>query len=276
MRGLGKGLAISAEIGSAPVEADPTRLEQIINNLLDNAFKYTPAGGAVRVSVGCHDGQAVLTVADSGIGISPALLPKVFDVFMQGAASIDRARGGLGIGLAVVRAMVEQHGGSVHVDSAGEGRGSAFSVRLPLAVAAPAPLKAPADVVPAAQALTVLVVDDNDDAREMLAQVLTISGYAVLQAINGRQALLVAERERPAVAVIDIGLPDLSGYEVAVRLRALALTADMGLIALTGYGQDGDRSRALESGFDIHLTKPADLTALVLAIAKCKKPTLVN
>ncbi|QYF94957.1 response regulator [Massilia sp. PAMC28688] len=271
MRGLGKGLAITAEIGAAPVEADPMRLEQIINNLLDNAFKYTPAGGAVRVTVAAQDGKAVLEVADSGIGISAALLPKVFDVFMQGAASIDRAKGGLGIGLAVVRAMVEQHGGSVRADSLGEGRGSVFTVVLPLASGAAPAVEARAEPAAMAPGLRVLVVDDNDDAREMLTQVLTISGYTVLQAINGRQALLVAERELPAVAVIDIGLPDLSGYEVAVRLRALAATARIGLIALTGYGQDGDRSRALESGFDIHLTKPAKLDALVDAIAKASK-----
>lgn len=268
MRGLGKGLAITDEISSAPVQADPMRLEQIINNLLDNAFKYTPAGGSVRVTVSVQDQQAVLQVADSGIGISAALLPKIFDVFMQGAASIDRAKGGLGIGLAVVRAMVEQHGGRVQADSVGEGRGSTFTVRLPLAAPAPAAQDAGTPAAPASQGMRVLVVDDNDDARDMLAQVLTISGYTVLQAINGRQALLVAEREQPVVAVIDIGLPDLSGYEVAVRLRALGVTAGMGLIALTGYGQDGDRTRALESGFDVHLTKPANLAALVEAIAK--------
>lgn len=273
LRGVGKGLTITTEIGTAPVEADPMRLEQIINNLLDNACKYTPAGGEVRVSVRVHEGYAQLQVADSGIGISAALLPKVFDVFMQGAASIDRAKGGLGIGLAVVRAMVEQHGGSVRADSIGEGRGSTFTVCLPLAQAGGAAMPDPDQhTLQTVGGLRVLVVDDNDDARDMLAQVLTISGYAVLQAINGRQALLVAERELPAVAVIDIGLPDLSGYEVAVRLRALGVTAGMGLIALTGYGQDGDRMRALASGFDVHLTKPANLTALVEAIAKASNP----
>ncbi len=270
IRGAGSRHAVQAQIESVWIDADPTRLEQIINNLLDNAFKYTPDGGVVEVTVRAERGDALLEVRDSGVGIDSALLPKIFDVFTQGPATIDRAKGGLGIGLAVVRAMAVQHGGSVSVVSPGGGKGSTFSVRFPCAQhieSVPAPALWP--TASAAQ-MRVLVTDDNEDARDLLVQVLEVSGYLTLQASDGAEALRIAAESSPAVAVIDIGLPDLSGYEVAMRLRANPATASIKLIALTGYGQEADRLRALESGFDVHMTKPADIARLLTEIASAR------
>lgn len=267
MRGVGAGYQVRADIDSVIIDGDPTRIEQIITNLFDNAVKYTPAGGSIDVSVHAERGDAVLQVRDSGIGIGPALLPKIFDVFMQGAASLDRAKGGLGIGLAVVRAMVQQHGGSVAADSGGEGKGSTFTVRFPRAQG-PWQVQATHEEKGAAPAPTsVLVIDDNDDAREMLAQVLTMNGYRVQQAATGKLGVTMAGQSAPQVAVVDIGLPDISGYEVARQLRANAASARTRLVALTGYGQDSDRQKALDSGFDAHMTKPADIDELMRVIA---------
>ena len=268
MRGAGASHIVRAQIEPVWIDADPTRLEQIINNLLDNAFKYTLEGGVVEVTVRAVRGEAQLEVRDSGVGIEPALQPKIFDVFTQGAASIDRAKGGLGIGLAVVRAMAEQHGASVSVASDGPGQGSTFTVRFPRAQQAAQPGVALAAPVKPASEIRVLVVDDNDDARELLVQVLEASGYQALQARDGSAALRIAQEARPDVAVVDIGLPDLSGYEVAMRLRAAPATAKMVLIALTGYGQESDRRQALDSGFDVHMTKPANIDALLAEIVR--------
>ena len=271
MRGAGASHSVRAQIAPVWIDADPTRLEQIINNLLDNAFKYTPDGGVVEVTVRAVRGDAQLKVRDSGVGIEPALLPKIFDVFTQGAASIDRAKGGLGIGLAVVRAMAVQHGASVSVASDGPGQGSTFTVRFPRAQQAAQPqvaLVAPGLQATPATRVRVLVIDDNDDARELLVQVLEASGYQALQARDGGEGLRLAAQNLPAVAVVDIGLPDLSGYQVAMRLRAGPATANMVLIALTGYGQESDRRQALDSGFDVHLTKPANIDALLAEIAR--------
>lgn len=273
MRGAGASHTVRAQIVPVWIDADPTRLEQIINNLLDNAFKYTPDGGSVEVTVRAARGDAQLEVRDSGVGIEPALLPKIFDVFTQGAASIDRAKGGLGIGLAVVRAMAVQHGASVSVASDGPGQGSTFTVRFPRAQQVPLPAEAALALAPAMQAapaipVRVLVIDDNDDARELLVQVLEASGYQALQARDGNAGLRLAAQDLPAVAVVDIGLPDLSGYQVAMRLRADPATANMVLIALTGYGQESDRRQALDSGFNVHMTKPANIDALLAEIAR--------
>ena len=268
MRGAGASHEVRANIKPVWIDADPTRVEQIINNLLDNAFKYTPDGGVVEVSVRVERGAALLEVRDSGVGIDGALLPRIFDVFIQGAASIDRAKGGLGIGLAVVRAMVMQHGGSVGVASDGPGKGSTFTVRLPCAQQAPQSAAPALVAAEPAGRLRVLVIDDNDDARDLLVQVLSLNGYQTLQARDGEQGLRIAAEALPEVAVIDIGLPGLSGYQVAMRLRAGAGTARMKLIALTGYGQESDRRKALDSGFDMHMTKPANIEALLAEIAR--------
>ncbi|MBC7684167.1 MAG: hybrid sensor histidine kinase/response regulator [Bdellovibrionales bacterium] len=267
MRGAGGAHVCRSRLEAVLIDADPTRLDQIINNLLDNAFKYTAEGGEVDVSVREERGFAVLEVRDSGMGIDSELLPTIFDVFIQGAASIDRAKGGLGIGLAVVKSMAAQHGASVSAASAGPGQGSTFTVRFPRASAVAAP-QARAVAAPARGSATVLVIDDNDDARELLVQVLEISGHRVLQARSGEQGLALAAADLPAVAVIDIGLPGLSGYEVAAALRAGAATGAMRLVALTGYGQEDDRAEALASGFDLHMTKPAKLDELLAEIAR--------
>lgn len=258
---------LNTELAAGWVDADATRLEQIASNLIDNALKYTPAGGSIDIAL-AHDeqhDQLVLTVRDSGIGIAPELLPQVFDVFVQGSITIDRAQGGLGIGLALVRRLAELHGGSVSAHSAGAGQGSTFVVRLPRAV----PVLARPTSQPGAGGggkPTVLLIEDNDDGREMMAAMLGIHGYPVLQAGDGVQGVQMAHAGAPDVALIDIGLPGIDGYEVARRLRQQDATRHIRLIALTGYGQQDDQRRVLAAGFDLHLVKPVDIDALLAAI----------
>jgi CheY-like chemotaxis protein len=255
------------------------RLDQVITNLLTNALKYTPDGGRIDITIGTEGDEAVLEVRDSGIGISRQLLPQVFDVFVQGDASLDRAHGGLGLGLALVRRIATLHGGSAAAASDGPGLGSRFTVRLPrIAVPAgqvPAAEKTLSDHGPRTEARRrVLVVDDHDDSRSMLAMMLRLSGYESLEASNGLEGVRVAIEEKPDVAIVDIGLPGINGYEVARRLRANPETRSLPLIALTGYGQDEDRQRALEAGFDLHLVKPVEPDRLEDAIATAgRSPT---
>jgi signal transduction histidine kinase len=256
------GYTIGASLQPGWVDGDPTRLEQIATNLIDNALKYTPAGGSIDISVAAEDEEVVLTVRDSGVGIAPDLLPHVFDVFVQGSISIDRSQGGLGIGLSLVRRLVELHGGSVSASSAGTGSGSSFQIRLPrtepvLAHDSPERIAAPAAKP------TVLLIEDNDDGREMMATMLASYGYPVLQAGDGLEGVRIATAHVPDVALVDIGLPGIDGYEVARRLRAEAGTRDIRLIALTGYGLAEDQRRVLEAGFDLHLVKPVELAALM-------------
>ena len=245
------------------VEGDLTRLSQILLNLLNNAAKYTPEGGTIRLTVEKEGGRAVVRVLDTGLGIPAELLPRVFDLFMQGDRSLDRAEGGLGIGLTLVRRLTEMHGGSVEAHSDGPGRGSEFVVRLPL-VAAPAAPDDPAMVRDAGRPQRaggfrrVLVVDDNRDAAESLTVLLELWGHAVRIANDGPDALALAAEYRPDTVLLDIGLPGMDGYEVARRLRELPGSHSMFLVAVTGYGQDEDRRRAYETGFDHHLTKPVE------------------
>jgi signal transduction histidine kinase/ActR/RegA family two-component response regulator len=266
--GRTEGYVLNMYIAPAPVHADPTRLEQIISNLLTNAFKYTPSGGAIEVEVRTEAGEAVLVVNDSGIGIPADLLPQVFDVFVQGEDLLDRQQGGLGLGLALVRQLVMLHGGSVTAESAGTGRGSTFIVRLPLACS----VEQTSSSTPSAaiqNACRVLLVEDNEDGRQMLSMILGLQGYQVLEASNGIDGIELAASEKPDVAVIDIGLPGIDGYEVARRLRANPQTRNIGLIALTGYGQETDRQSALDAGFDVHLAKPFDTERLLEAVNTC-------
>ena len=249
------------------VNGDPTRLEQIATNLIDNALKYTPSGGNIDIHVGADDAseQIVLRVADSGVGIGAELLPHVFDVFVQGSITLDRAQGGLGIGLALVRRLVELHGGTVTATSDGASCGSVFEIRLPKGepvVATPPPEVHSIDAVPS----TVLLIEDNEDGREMMATMLDAYGYAVQQAADGMQGLQMALASVPDVALVDIGLPGIDGYEVARRLRANESTRHLKLIALTGYGLAEDQKRVLEAGFDMHLVKPVDINLLLDAI----------
>ncbi|WEF35065.1 response regulator [Pseudoduganella chitinolytica] len=256
---------VSMELEPGWVEGDVTRLEQIFSNLLDNALKYTPAGGSIDIVMEVEGDDIVLTVHDTGVGISAELLPHVFDVFVQGTSTLDRAQGGLGIGLALVRRLAELHGGSVEAESAGAGAGSTFAIRLPrierITETKPETMDTTEQSKP-----TILLIEDNDDGREMMAMMLSCYGYEVQHAADGLQGIEVALSYRPDVALVDIGLPGIDGYEVARRLRANGDTSGIRLIALTGYGLAEDQRRVLEAGFDMHLVKPVDIESLMKAI----------
>ncbi len=245
------------------VQGDPARLEQVVNNLLDNALKYTPPGGRLTISTARADDAAVLQVRDTGQGIRTDLLGRVFDLFVQEPQSLDRSRGGLGLGLALVKRLVELHGGSVAAWSAGPGQGSEFTVRLP-AVAVP---QAQADAMEARARQThpprrVLVVEDSPDARQSLRMLLEMAGHQVETCEDGPAGLATIGAFRPHVALIDLGLPGMDGYAVARELRSRPETKAIRLVAVTGYGQAEDRRRALAAGFDQHVTKPVDASML--------------
>ena len=262
------GYRIETRLQPGWVDGDATRLEQIASNLIDNALKYTPSGGNIEIAIACEDEDVVLRVRDSGVGIAPDLLPHVFDVFVQGAISIDRSQGGLGIGLSLVRRLVELHGGSVSASSAGNSNGSTFEIRLPRAEAGTSP-EAPVhgSAAPAGKP-TILLIEDNDDGREMMATMLSSFGYPVLQAQDGLEGVRVAVDRLPDVALVDIGLPGIDGYEVARRLRQDPATRGIRLIALTGYGLAEDQRRVLEAGFDLHLVKPVEVNNLLEQLAE--------
>ncbi|HET9767089.1 MAG TPA: ATP-binding protein [Thermoanaerobaculia bacterium] len=264
---------LAVELSPQPIwlHADASRLEQIVVNLLTNAAKYTADGGRISLSVEETGGECVLRVRDTGVGIAPALLPRIFDLFTQAERSLDRSQGGLGIGLAVVQRLVELHGGRVAAHSS-LGHGSEFVVHLPVvapdAVAAAAPIAAAA--APSRPGLRLLVVDDNVDMAESLAMLLEAEGHAVRTAHGGPSALAAADEYGPEAVLLDIGLPDLDGFEVAKRIRQNPLHQGMVLIALTGYGQEADRQRSREAGFDHHLVKPVDLGEMHQILAKVK------
>jgi signal transduction histidine kinase/AmiR/NasT family two-component response regulator len=263
---------VTVDMSPVWVEGDRTRLEQVVGNILTNALKYTPPGGAVTLALGQEGTEAVLRVRDTGMGIAPDMLPRIFDLFVQSDMGLARADGGLGVGLTLVRRLVELHGGRVTADSEGEGRGSTFTVRLP-AIAVPVVVAAEPAVQepPAAVRLRVLVVEDNDDAREMLRVGLVLAGHEVVEAADGPSGVELAEQTRPDVAFIDVGLPGLDGYEVARRLRARGMKNSR-LIALTGYGRPEDRARALEAGFDGYIVKPVDPETLTAALRSREAP----
>jgi signal transduction histidine kinase len=250
---------------------DAARLAQVISNLLTNAAKYTSPGGRIRIDAAADGDDVVVRVIDTGIGIDPAMLPRIFDLFTQERQAIDRAEGGLGLGLAIVRSLVALHGGSVTAKSDGRGRGSEFAIRLPRMVTAPAAATVDADSPPPADravARRVLIVDDNEDAAAMLAEILGGAGHVTATAYDGPSALRMAEKFRPEVALLDLGLPVMDGFELARQFRANATMRDMRLIAVTGYGQEHDRRRSAEAGFDAHLVKPVtveQVTRLVSA-----------
>jgi PAS domain S-box-containing protein len=252
------------DLPAAPllVDGDATRLLQVVVNLLTNAIKYTPDGGALALSLTEAGGCAELRIRDSGIGIPAADLENVFDMFAQLEPGLERARGGLGIGLALVRGIVDLHGGSIHAASAGPGLGSEFTVRLPLSIDTPCAPAAPDAPEAIADGMRVLVVDDNADAAEALAMALELYGCQTRMAHTALSALAIVPAFGPDAVLLDIGLPDLNGYELARRLRDLPGGAGLTLIATTGWGQDRDRQRALEAGCDHHLTKPVDMERL--------------
>ena len=235
--------------------ADRTRIEQIVSNLLDNSLKFTPHGESVSVEVRAAPGEAVITVTDAGEGIAPQDISRVFQLFAQGTQGIARSRGGMGIGLALVKRIAEMHGGSVTVESEGVGLGTRVTVRFP-SVAKPAQEPAVAALRPESPPRRVLIIEDNDDTRQMLRTALAMNGHEVDEAADGASGLAAAASLRPDVALVDIGLPDIDGYEVARRLRQVAPDGKLVLVAITGYGQPADRDRSRQAGFDAHLTKP--------------------
>jgi CheY-like chemotaxis protein len=260
----GHQIAIALPRGPLFLDADPVRLTQVFSNLLHNAAKYSPPGGRIEVT-GCREpGALVVRVRDQGIGIGEEALSRLFEMFFRADRSLEQHEGGLGIGLTLVRQLVELHGGTVEAASEGPGRGSTFTVRLP-AREDVAPLPAGGDAeraAPAARARRVLVVDDNRSAADSLAVILRLDGHEVAIAYDGRAALAEAERFRPEVVLLDIGMPGMNGYDVARTIRAREWAAHVCLIALTGLGTSEDREHAQEAGFDTHLVKPVDVDAL--------------
>jgi PAS domain S-box-containing protein len=263
LQAMGHHLEVELPAEPLHLDADPVRLTQVIANLLTNAAKYTPRGGHVSLRAAGVDGQAVVTVRDDGIGIEPHLLERIFDLFVQGDTSVARSQGGLGIGLTLVRSLVEMHGGSVQAHSDGPGRGSEMVVRLPLAPRR-TPERPASDVVspPQPPRRRILVVDDNVDAAESLGMLLALGGHTVRVAHDGAAALRAAGDELPEVVLLDVGMPGMDGYEVARQLRRLPGGDGVLIAALTGWGQDEDRRRTAEAGFDVHLVKPVEPDAL--------------
>jgi PAS domain S-box-containing protein len=256
----------------ATVRGDPVRLAQVFSNLLINAAKFTPIDGRVSLQLGADAGMAVIRVQDTGRGIGPELLPRVFDLFVQGQQGIDRRSGGLGLGLTIVKSLVEMHGGTVRVDSEGAGLGSCFTVSLPLVDNAPVQASRPAPLEAGAPGSRLLVVDDNTDAAESLADLLRMLGYEVRTAGHAQAALGLLDSFVPELGLLDIGLPDIDGYELAARLRADPRCQGLRLVALTGYGRENDRARALAAGFDEHLVKPVAIERLVQVVGQLLQP----
>jgi signal transduction histidine kinase len=258
---------LSVDIPAAPVHftADPLRVAQVLSNLLTNAAKYTDPEGEIRITACCVGEDVVICVVDSGIGISAATLPRVFNMFSQVHSNTDRSEGGLGIGLSLAKGLIELHGGTIEASSAGLGCGSEFTVRLPRRAAAGKSLNpaAPATAARPPRQRRILIADDNRDSAETLAALLRMEGHEVTSVHDGPVALSVFSELKPDVALLDIGMPGLTGYEVARKMRQSGPKAPLTLIAITGWGQDIDKERAFAAGFDHHLTKPVDPQRLV-------------
>ncbi|TCS39359.1 signal transduction histidine kinase [Paucimonas lemoignei] len=263
-------LTVSSISGDAIVRGDMKRLVQVFANLLGNAVKYTPEGGLIHLRLKLNKEQVLVTVEDNGIGMSPEFVPHVFDLFAQAERTSDRSAGGLGLGLALVKSLVEQHEGEVSCVSGGVGKGSQFTVCLPRQSGHENQLERrsmPREQVAAGKALKILVVDDNIDAAQSLSLLLSSSGHQVLTEHQAWPALEAARTEKPDVCILDIGLPDMDGTELARQLRAFPETAKTFLIALTGYGQPQDREDALKAGFNHHITKPVNFANLLSLLA---------
>jgi PAS domain S-box-containing protein len=263
-------LSLQVSLPDHPIllHADPIRLAQIVQNLLNNAAKYTPAGGTIWVNVAREGEQAVISIRDSGIGIASEHLPSIFEKFSQLAPALERSQGGLGIGLSLVRALTELHGGTVSAQSAGVGRGSEFVVRLPM-LREQAPAPGPAvrgQLVRHGARLRILIVDDNEDAALSLAMLLELEGHLTRSALDGRTGLLLDEEFHADVVILDIGLPELNGYEIARLVRSKPDGSAKLLIALTGWGQAQDKRNAEAAGFDCHFTKPVDVERLMAVL----------
>ncbi len=270
----GHRLLLSMAEEPIPVQGDLIRLSQVVANLLTNAAKYSDKPGRIWLGVSEEGGAALIKVRDEGIGIEPALLPRIFDLFVQADNSLARSRGGMGMGLTLVKRLVEMHGGTVSARSEGPGKGSEFVVRLPTARAAETAVRTPsAETAQPQGARRVLVVDDNVDAAESMALILKMSGYETQCAYDGPSAIDAAQYYHPDVVVLDIGLPGMTGYEVAQKLRAQPQFRDTPIIAVTGYGQEEDRSRSRQAGFDHHLTKPVSPEVLQSFLSKGRTHT---
>ena len=272
MEALSHHLSVQLPDQRLLVHADHARLAQVLSNLLNNAAKFTPRGGTIWLSAVREGDQAVFSVRDTGVGIPPEMLDRIFDLFTQVDQSLDRSQGGLGIGLTIVQRLIEMHGGRVEAKSGGPGSGSEFTVRLPAVAMAPADEPAdesPAPAEPGQEALRVLVVDDNVDAAESLGWLLRLSGHHTRIAYDGPAAIEAAVSFRPQVLILDLGLPGLDGYHVARKLRQEPAVAEALFVALSGYGRDEDQRRSSEAGFDHHFIKPVDVNCLmeVLSIA---------
>ena len=267
----GQALEVDVPEDAAWVDGDPARLAQAVGNLLDNAIKYTDDGGRIGLRARVEADEVVIVVEDSGVGVDPELLPHVFDLFIQADRSLERKQGGLGLGLTLVRRLVEMHGGRVEAASAGPGLGSAFTIRLPCLAAEvvePAPAAEPAEAArPPGPARRILVVDDHQDSTDSLALFLRLRGHEVRTAHDGPTALDEIERYLPEVVFLDLGLPGMSGYDVARRVRMRTDLGPLQLVALTGYGTDGDRQKTRDAGFDVHLAKPVDPRAVDALLA---------
>ena len=273
----GQALEVDVPEDAGWVDGDPARLAQAVGNLLDNAIKYTDDGGRIRLRARTEADEVVIVVEDSGVGIDPELLPHVFDLFIQADRSLERKQGGLGLGLTLVRRLVEMHGGRVEAASPGPGLGSAFTIRLPrlaVKVAEPATTAEPAEPAEAAEAVPpvgparrILIVDDHQDSTDSLALFLRLRGHDVRTAHDGPSALDEIERYRPEVVFLDLGLPGMSGYDVARRVRMMNEPGAPRLVALTGYGTDADRQKTRDAGFDVHLAKPVDPRAVDTLLA---------
>lgn len=255
---------LSLEISAQPlwIDADLTRIAQVVSNLLNNAAKYTPEGGSIRLAAFEDAGDAVVTVSDNGVGISSEMLPRVFELFTQAESGVRRSQGGLGIGLALARQLVDMHEGTIGAVSGGEDKGSTFTIRLPLKEAINVPAEAETHIPNGRFPLRVLVVDDNVPSAESTARLLTLIGHEVSLAFDGHAALDKAREIVPDVIMLDIGMPGLSGYEVCQELRQEPTLHETMFIAQTGWGQERDRQKSRDAGFDHHLTKPIDLKEL--------------
>jgi two-component system CheB/CheR fusion protein len=265
----GVSLEVRVAAGALPVDGDATRLAQVLGNLLQNAAKFTPGGGRVTVHLAGEGAEAVLRVQDDGVGIDRAMLPRLFEPFSQAEATLARSRGGLGLGLALVRRLAQLHDGSVSVRSDGIGRGAEFTVRLPLSARGPAHPR-PAPARPPLAGRRVLVIDDNVDAAETLRDLLEMSGHAAAVAHDGAAALALARAFAPDAILCDIGLPGMDGYAVARALRADAALAGVLLVALTGYALPEDQRRASEAGFDAHVAKPPPLETIEALLRRAR------
>ena len=264
-------LVVDLPVDDIVLEADSTRLEQVLVNLLTNAAKYTRPGGRIDLSATRRDGHAMVSVRDNGVGIAGDVLPRVFDLFAQADHTLDRAEGGLGVGLTIARRLVELHDGRIEAQSEGPGRGATFTIRLPALPPQQATEENQERPVVRSAPASVMIVEDNADAAESLMMLLELLGHDVRVKSDGWAALQAARERPPDVMLVDIGLPVMDGYELARQIRADPALSGISLVALTGYGRDEDRERALAAGFDHHACKPVEVEELELFVLQAAR-----